>query len=252
VDRAAIGALYRSSPDVFFDGMIDDVRVYDVALTQREVGDLYNGPNAAPTADAGSNQTIALPSTASLDGTVSDDGNPSGGTVTQTWSKDSGPGAVTFANANAADTTATFSTSGTYVLRLSAFDTALTASDTVTVVVQSAAARGDFNGDGKVDIDDVNALYAVLGTNVPPTDVRFDLNNDGKVDIADAKQLVQVIIGTSMADTNLDKSVDIVDLGSLANRYGESGGVGDGDTDGNGTIDIVDLGNLADDYGKTY
>jgi len=115
-----------------------------------------------------------------------------------------------------------------------------------------ARIRGDFNGDGKVNIEDVDAIYAILGTNSPPTDARFDLTNDGKVDITDARELVQVIIGTSMADTNLDKSVDIVDLGNLANGYGMSGGFGDGDTDGNGVIDILDLGNLANDYGKTY
>jgi hypothetical protein len=28
--------------------------------------------------------------------------------------------------------------------------------------------------------------------------------------------------------------------------------VGDGDTDGNGVIDVLDLGNLANDYGETY
>jgi hypothetical protein len=210
-------------------------------------------PNQAPTVDAGSDQTITLPAGASLDGTVSDDGLPAGGTLTQTWSKQSGPGSVTFGDPNAVDTTATFSTAGTYVLKLTAGDTELTATDTVTITVNSpAAVRGDFTGDGVIDIDDVDALYAVLGTNVPPTDAKFDLTNDAKVDIADARELVQVIIGTSMADTNLDKSVDIVDLGNLANRYGQSGGFGDGDTDGNGVIDIVDLGNLANDYGNTY
>jgi hypothetical protein len=92
--------------------------------------------NQAPTVDAGTNQFIALPTnTAGLDGTVSDDGWPRDSTLTQTWSKDSGPGTVTFANANAVDTTATFSTSGTYVLKLSANDTALTTTDTVTVTV---------------------------------------------------------------------------------------------------------------------
>jgi len=112
--------------------------------------------------------------------------------------------------------------------------------------------RGDFNGDDVVDIADVNLLYAVLGTNVPPTDAKFDLTGDGKVDIADARELVEVIIGTSMADTNLDHKVDILDLGNLANKYGLGGGFGDGDTDGSGSIDILDLGNMANDYGKDF
>ena len=45
----------------------------------------------------------------------------------------SGPGTVTFADANAEDTTATFSTYGTYVLKLTATDTDDTVTDTMTV-----------------------------------------------------------------------------------------------------------------------
>ena len=41
-----------------------------------------------------------------------------------------GPGTVTFGNANAVDTTASFSAAGTYVLRLTANDGALTAATT--------------------------------------------------------------------------------------------------------------------------
>ena len=96
-------------------------------------------PNTAPVVDAGPARTITLPSTASLDGTVTDDGKPSG-TLTQSWTKVSGPGTVTFANASAVDTTASFSVAGTYSLRLTASDSALSASDTVTVTVNAAPA----------------------------------------------------------------------------------------------------------------
>jgi hypothetical protein len=96
-------------------------------------------PNQAPVVNAGSDQSIRLPvNTASLSGTVSDDGLPLGASVTATWSKVSGPGTVTFASANAVGTTATFSTIGTYVLRLTASDTALTGSDDMQVTVQAA------------------------------------------------------------------------------------------------------------------
>ena len=64
--------------------------------------------NMAPTVNAGNDQTISLPAAANLDGTVTDDGNPNPpGAVTTTWTKQSGPGTVTFGNANAVDTTAT-------------------------------------------------------------------------------------------------------------------------------------------------
>jgi PKD repeat protein len=97
--------------------------------------------NQAPTVSAGSDRSILLSSAASLDGTVNDDGLPSApGSVTSTWSKISGPGTVTFANAAAVDTTATFSAAGTYVLRLTASDGSLSATDDVTVTVSSSTA----------------------------------------------------------------------------------------------------------------
>lgn len=90
--------------------------------------------NQAPVVSAGSNQTITLPSSVTLNGSATDDGLPSG-TLTTTWSKLSGPGTVTFGNAASKSTTATFSTSGTYVLQLSATDGALTSTSTVTITV---------------------------------------------------------------------------------------------------------------------
>jgi uncharacterized protein YjiK len=98
--------------------------------------------NAAPTVNAGSDQTITLPAQAALDGTVTDDGQPSPPTLTTTWSKSSGPGTVTFANANAVDTQASFSVAGTYVLRLTASDGSLSNADLVQITVQSSGGGG--------------------------------------------------------------------------------------------------------------
>ena len=80
----------------------------------------------------------------------------------------------------------------------------------------------------------------------------YDLIAYGEVTLADAQELVQVIVGTSMADTNLDMEVGIMDLGNLAGKYGQAGTFSNGDTNGDGLINIMDLGNLAGDYGKTY
>jgi hypothetical protein len=57
--------------------------------------------------------------------------------VTTTWSKVSGPGSVTFANAKAKSTTASFLLSGSYVLRLTASDGALTATDDIAITVKA-------------------------------------------------------------------------------------------------------------------
>ena len=85
-----------------------------------ESGEL--GGNRPPVVDAGADQVVTLPASATLSGTVSDDGLPSGSTVTTTWATVSGPGTVTFADPGAATTTAQFSTAGTYQLRLTAGD----------------------------------------------------------------------------------------------------------------------------------
>jgi DUF1680 family protein len=57
--------------------------------------------------------------------------------ATVTWSKASGPGAVTFENAKAAVTTAAFAETGTYVLQLAAEKGPLSDSSTLTVKVVS-------------------------------------------------------------------------------------------------------------------
>jgi hypothetical protein len=93
-----------------------------------------SGGNAAPSVDAGADQSITLPSSANLDGTVSDDV----GVVGSTWTKVSGSGSVTFGDSHAVDTTASFSAADTYVLQLAASDGSLETTDTVTITVNAA------------------------------------------------------------------------------------------------------------------
>jgi hypothetical protein len=100
-----------------------------------EVTITVNPANQAPTVNAGADQTIALPNSANLNGTVTDDGLPAGSSLTTTWRQVSGPGTVTFANPNVTVTTASFSAPGTYVLRLTASDTDLETSDEITITV---------------------------------------------------------------------------------------------------------------------
>src|SRR3989454_7130657 len=97
--------------------------------------------NLAPVVNAGADQVITLPSIASLTGVASDDGLPNPpGVLTTTWSQVSGPGTVSFSNASALNSTATFPASGAYVLRLTVSDGALAASDDVAVTVNPAPA----------------------------------------------------------------------------------------------------------------
>jgi hypothetical protein len=108
----------------------NDGKVYEMSLPYVTPG------NMPPTVSAGSDQTITVPDDAVLDGTVLDDGLPEPpGQVITTWSQLSGPGTVTFMDVNAADTIASFSTIGTYALRLTADDGELKASDEINIVV---------------------------------------------------------------------------------------------------------------------
>ncbi len=93
--------------------------------------------NEAPTVDAGPDQSITLPGTAALSGSGTDDGMPTPpGALSFTWHMVSGPGTVSFTSTMFPNTTASFSTAGTYVLQLDANDGAATTSDTITITVQ--------------------------------------------------------------------------------------------------------------------
>jgi hypothetical protein len=92
-------------------------------------------------ANAGADQSITLPATASLVGAVTDDGLPGGG-LTTIWSRVGGPGTATFADEGALATTVSFSVAGTYTLRLKANDGALSHQDDVVITVAPISGGG--------------------------------------------------------------------------------------------------------------
>lgn len=84
--------------------------------------------------------TFALESQTQLAASVSDDGFPIGGTLTQTWSEVSGPGTAIFSNPNAVSPKAFFDNpGGIYDLRLTANDGQLSNSADVMVTVNPVA-----------------------------------------------------------------------------------------------------------------
>jgi Big-like domain-containing protein/concanavalin A-like lectin/glucanase superfamily protein/K319-like protein len=217
IERAAIGSALTStgSASGFFNGTIDDVRIWNYARTpaqilsgrDREIADAngllghwnfdnWGGPipgptptptafftqdsgapvgtfkgsnwmlvtgvslpgavNMAPIVSAGSDQSIRLPATAGLHGTVTDEGVP-----TTTWSMASGPGTVTFGDAAALSTTATFSAAGSYELTLTADDGELSASASVRIEVKDVGVPPVAVNDGfAVDEDGVLTVNA--------------------------------------------------------------------------------------------
>ncbi len=128
---------YNEQAFGFFRGAIDDLRIYNHALTSGEILSLANGTNSPPRIDAGEDQGISTPTT-TLNGSAQDDGMPNPpAMLTENWSKVSGPGTVTFTPAaNILNPEITFSAYGTYVLKLTVSDGLSQVDDTVTVTYQ--------------------------------------------------------------------------------------------------------------------
>jgi hypothetical protein len=130
-----------------------------------------------PVVNAGIDQSITLPEGATLDATVTDDGQPTAN-LTTTWTQTSGPGTTTFANPNAVDTTATFSTAGTYTLLLTANDTDLTGSDTVQITVASPPPPGSGTIDQRITLGSDDAEESATGS-YSGSSSDLELVNDG-------------------------------------------------------------------------
>jgi hypothetical protein len=130
--------------DLTLDGAANGNAATSISWQWQDVRgtDLHNGSvdcgsvaNHAPVVNAGPDQTIKLPAQATMQGSVTDDGLPSPPDLTSSWSQVSGPATAAFADSTDPTTTVTFPIDGTYVLRLTASDSALQSSDDVTVTV---------------------------------------------------------------------------------------------------------------------
>ena len=195
--------------------------------------------NAAPTVDAGADQSITLPGGAALSGTVSDDGLPVGAPVSSTWSKVSGPGSVTFADPAKPATTATFGAAGSYTLRLTGDDTARTSSDDVVVTVDpaplvNAAPTVDAGADQSITLPGGAALSGTvsddgLPVGAPVSSTWSKVSGPGSVTFADpakpattatfgaAGSYTLRLTGDDTARTSSDDVVVTVDPAPLVN-----------------------------------
>ena len=97
---------------------------------------------------------------------------------------------------------------GTYHL-IAVYDRALTEDEVgenfaagESALIQGGGLLGDFNGDGMLDVVDVNALNAQISTGA--ADTSFDLNSDGAVDESDLQIWVKDLKNTWIGDANLD------------------------------------------------
>ena len=94
--------------------------------------------NQPPVVNAGSDLSAQINQLLQLNGSYTDDGKST--PVTESWSKVSGPGVVSFSNASSGNSTATFDAVGSYVLAYTVNDSEFTVADQITVTVSDAAA----------------------------------------------------------------------------------------------------------------
>jgi hypothetical protein len=168
-DPLRIGANSRGTNN-YFKGEIDEVRVWDRAVTASEVSDQYslgkfdtqrqlvymNGAShtGTPIANAGADQTVDKRTTVILDGTGSSD--PDGDSLSYSWKLTGGPTIVELSRANTANPTfiapEVNDINATFSFELTVDDSyGGISTDTVNVIVQNTgfpdfnfAAVGDF------------------------------------------------------------------------------------------------------------
>jgi beta-glucanase (GH16 family) len=124
-------------------GLIAGTYVFRLTVTDNkgatgfdEVNVVVVNPNVPPTANAGADKAITLPTNSVL---INGVGTDSDGTISAyTWTQVSGPSTATVSGASTANLTASALVVGTYVFRLTVTDNGgLTGSDNVNVVVSN-------------------------------------------------------------------------------------------------------------------
>ena len=113
-----------------------------------------NNGNRAPRVSVGPDlvvQSASFPAGTNLVGIVSDDGVPNlPGTLTIDWSQVSGPSQIFFGSTRQLSTTLGFASVGTYVIRLTANDGELEASDELTITVERVPSQSTLVAPGSV------------------------------------------------------------------------------------------------------
>jgi M6 family metalloprotease-like protein/uncharacterized repeat protein (TIGR02543 family) len=171
-----IGNVVSPSMTLGMDGMIGEVIFASgsLAAAEREKAEGYLARQWGLLDSLPETHTYKTTGPTSL-GAVANPGatasDPESNPLTYTWSKISGPGAVTFSDPAALDSTASFRIAGTYVLRLSVSDGIGTSFDEITIIVSPALTvtyntNGATGGTAPEDASSpyaINASVSVLG-----------------------------------------------------------------------------------------
>ncbi|WP_146210066.1 hypothetical protein [Vitiosangium sp. GDMCC 1.1324] len=113
------------------DGMTEVIKDYPILIDDPDLS-----VNKAPAVSAGVAITATYPNTVTLQGVAIDDNRPRAGYLSLQWSSPYNQSAVSFSNTSTAVTTVKPNQKGTFTLRLTASDSALTGTSYVTVTWQ--------------------------------------------------------------------------------------------------------------------
>ena len=116
---------------------IDSDGTNSTGILEWKVYDAGDSPRFPPSVERDVDRVVMLGGKTYLRGKVKTLGGSGVPATTITWSKQSGPGDVTFADPHALETTATFSQVGDYVLELTAAEGELDGSSTLRVKVEN-------------------------------------------------------------------------------------------------------------------
>ena len=113
----------------------------------------------------------------------------------------------------------------------------------VVLSILGGSGDGDFNGNGILDIDDINALAAASASGA--NDAGFDLDGDGMVNVADVTLWAKDLANTWIGDANVDgefNSGDFVQVFTAGKfETGAEASWADGDWNGDGRFDSGDF-----------
>ncbi len=173
-------------------------------------------PNTAPVVDAGIDQQVLLSaSPITLNGTATDDGLPLNSSLTYTWSTISGPDVVSFFDESQLNTTATFTSTGTYVLQLSVTDGELVSVDTLTVIVadQSIVTLGAPSASTVNEINGSTVTIPVTISHALASDLSVTLAVSGSASSGDytlSPSPVVITQGTTSANATITITGDTI------------------------------------------
>ncbi|MCA9217459.1 MAG: PEP-CTERM sorting domain-containing protein [Planctomycetales bacterium] len=107
----------------------------------------------------------------------------------------------------------------------------------------SVGVEGDFNGNGELDLDDINSLTAASAGGTNPSE--FDLTGDSKVDSADISNWISDLANSWLGDANLDgefNSSDFVTVfGAAKYETNQPANWSEGDWNGDGVFSSGDF-----------